>query len=76
VKKSDFTENSFKKCGIIKIMPLFFTLNQKKNMVLLDKTNSIIKKIFSKYVWDFLNNENKVYLTFDDGPHPKLQNGF
>ena len=36
------------------------------------KTNSIIKKIFSKYVWDLPNNENKVYLTFDDGPTPQI----
>lgn len=32
------------------------------------KTNSIVKRIFSKYVWDLPNNENKIYLTFDDGP--------
>ncbi|MFT7334732.1 MAG: peptidoglycan/xylan/chitin deacetylase (PgdA/CDA1 family) [Porticoccaceae bacterium] len=36
------------------------------------KTNSIIKKIFSKYVWDLPNNENKIYLTFDDGPTPLI----
>jgi peptidoglycan/xylan/chitin deacetylase (PgdA/CDA1 family) len=36
------------------------------------KTNSLIKKIFSKYVWDLPNNENKVYLTFDDGPTPQI----
>lgn len=34
------------------------------------KTNSIIKKIFSNYIWDIPNNENKIYLTFDDGPTP------
>jgi len=32
------------------------------------KTHWIIKKLFSNYVWDVPNNENKVYLTFDDGP--------
>lgn len=36
------------------------------------KTNSIIKKLFSRYVWDLPNTENKIYLTFDDGPTPKI----
>lgn len=36
------------------------------------KTNQIIKKLFSNYVWDIPNNENKVYLTFDDGPTPEI----
>lgn len=36
------------------------------------KTNSIFKKIFSNYVWDVPNIENKIYLTFDDGPTPKI----
>jgi peptidoglycan/xylan/chitin deacetylase (PgdA/CDA1 family) len=36
------------------------------------KTNSIIKKIFSKYVWGLPNTENKIYLTFDDGPTPQI----
>ncbi len=36
------------------------------------KTNSIIKKIFRNYVWDIANDENKIYLTFDDGPTPKI----
>jgi len=31
-----------------------------------------IKKLFSNYVWDIPNNENKVYLTFDDGPTPEI----
>lgn len=34
------------------------------------KTNQIIKKFFGKYVWDIPNTENKVFLTFDDGPTP------
>lgn len=34
------------------------------------KTNWLIKKLFSNYVWDIPNHENKVYLTFDDGPTP------
>ena len=36
------------------------------------KTHYLIKVIFSKYVWDVINNENKVFLTFDDGPTPDI----
>jgi peptidoglycan/xylan/chitin deacetylase (PgdA/CDA1 family) len=36
------------------------------------KTNALIKKIFSNYVWDVSNTENKIYLTFDDGPIPEI----
>ena len=36
------------------------------------KTNALIKKIFSNYVWDVSNIENKIYLTFDDGPTPEI----
>nr|WP_315149484.1 polysaccharide deacetylase family protein [uncultured Flavobacterium sp.] len=36
------------------------------------KTNTFIKKIFSNYVWDVHNTENKIYLTFDDGPTPDV----
>ena len=36
------------------------------------KTHWLIKKLFSNYVWDIPNNENKVYLTFDDGPTPEI----
>jgi peptidoglycan-N-acetylglucosamine deacetylase len=36
------------------------------------KTNTFIKKIFSNYVWDIPNRENKIYLTFDDGPTPDV----
>lgn len=32
------------------------------------KIHWIFKKLFSNYVWDIPNSENKVYLTFDDGP--------
>lgn len=35
------------------------------------KTNQIIKQIFSNFIWDIPNAENKVYLTFDDGPIPE-----
>lgn len=36
------------------------------------KTNKLIKKIFSNYIWDIPNRENKIYLTFDDGPTPEI----
>lgn len=36
------------------------------------KTHSIIKKILSSYIWDIPNDENKIYLTFDDGPTPEV----
>ena len=36
------------------------------------KTNFIVKKVFSNYIWDIPNNEKKVYLTFDDGPTPEI----
>ncbi len=36
------------------------------------KTNRFIKIIFPNYIWDIRNDENKVYLTFDDGPTPKI----
>ena len=36
------------------------------------KTSYFIKKIFSNYVWDIPNHENKVFLTFDDGPTPEI----
>lgn len=32
----------------------------------------IIKKLFSSIVWELPNRENKIYLTFDDGPHPEI----
>ncbi len=36
------------------------------------KTNRFVKWIFPNYVWDIPNNENKVFLTFDDGPTPEI----
>ncbi len=36
------------------------------------KTHWFVKKMFSNFVWDIPNNENKVYLTFDDGPTPEI----
>lgn len=36
------------------------------------KTNRYVKWIFPNYVWDIPNKEKKVFLTFDDGPTPKI----
>lgn len=36
------------------------------------KTNRFIKWIFPNYIWDIKNSENKIYLTFDDGPIPEV----
>ena len=36
------------------------------------KTSYWIKKVFPNYVWDMPNRDNKVYLTFDDGPTPEI----
>jgi len=36
------------------------------------KTPSIVRKIFFKRTWGFSLNNNEVYLTFDDGPHPDI----
>lgn len=36
------------------------------------KTNYFVKRIFPNYVWDIPNNQNKVFLTFDDGPTPEI----
>jgi peptidoglycan/xylan/chitin deacetylase (PgdA/CDA1 family) len=36
------------------------------------KTPWIVKKIFPKYVWSMPADNNAVYLTFDDGPHPQI----
>lgn len=34
------------------------------------KTPFWIKKIFNKYIWDVATEKNKLFLSFDDGPHP------
>jgi peptidoglycan-N-acetylglucosamine deacetylase len=39
---------------------------------MVSKVPKIIKKIFFNQVWDIPNNENKIYLTFDDGPTPEV----
>jgi peptidoglycan/xylan/chitin deacetylase (PgdA/CDA1 family) len=36
------------------------------------KTNRFIKTIFPNYIWDIPNTDNKIYLTFDDGPTPEI----
>ena len=36
------------------------------------KVPKIIKKIFYNQVWDIPNSENKIFLTFDDGPTPEV----
>lgn len=36
------------------------------------KTNYFVKSIFPNYIWDIPNDENKVFLTFDDGPTPEI----
>jgi peptidoglycan/xylan/chitin deacetylase (PgdA/CDA1 family) len=36
------------------------------------KTNKWIKKVFNNLLWDIPNSENKIYLTFDDGPIPEV----
>ena len=36
------------------------------------RTPYIIKKLFPELIWDLPNRENKIYLTFDDGPHPEI----
>jgi len=36
------------------------------------KTPWLAKKIFSSYIWSLPANDNEVYLTFDDGPHPTI----
>src|SRR5215212_1281149 len=36
------------------------------------KTPWFVKRLFSSYVWNFSRDENAVYLSFDDGPHPQI----
>lgn len=36
------------------------------------KTPWIVKKFFPNYFWSLPANDNAVYLTFDDGPHPTI----
>ena len=36
------------------------------------KTNKLIKWLFNNQIWSLPNKENKIYLTFDDGPTPEV----
>jgi peptidoglycan/xylan/chitin deacetylase (PgdA/CDA1 family) len=36
------------------------------------KTPGIIKRLFNNQIWDIPNTENKIYLTFDDGPTSEI----
>jgi len=36
------------------------------------KPPSILKKLFSDLVWDIQTSNKEIYLTFDDGPNPKI----
>lgn len=36
------------------------------------KTPWIVKRMFSKLIWDIPNDQKNVYLTFDDGPTPMI----
>lgn len=36
------------------------------------KTNGIVKRLFFNQIWDIPNTDQKVYLTFDDGPTPEI----
>ena len=40
-------------------------------MFYLKKAPSILKKIYPSCTWDIKTEENILYLTFDDGPHPE-----
>ncbi|WP_040279232.1 polysaccharide deacetylase family protein [Psychroserpens damuponensis] len=38
------------------------------------KTPVVAKKIFPSYIWDIAPTHKELYLTFDDGPTPKITN--
>lgn len=38
----------------------------------LTKTPAFIKKIFPQLTWEYPEGGKKIYLTFDDGPHPEI----
>ncbi len=41
-------------------------------MLRMFKTNRFLKFLFPKYIWELPNSEEKIYLTFDDGPIPEV----
>ena len=36
------------------------------------KTPWLLRQLYSSLIWHLPNEENKIYLTFDDGPHPTI----
>ena len=36
------------------------------------KSPSILKKLFPDLIWEIKTTKKEIYLTFDDGPHPKI----
>ena len=38
------------------------------------KTPNIVKALYAQLIWEIPNEENKIYLTFDDGPTPQVTN--
>jgi peptidoglycan/xylan/chitin deacetylase (PgdA/CDA1 family) len=38
----------------------------------LTKTPTLIQKIYKNYTWRFFTDKKEIYLTFDDGPTPKI----
>lgn len=51
-------------------MSLTSTLLSLLSMKYLIKTPWILKKIYPGYLWSIETKEKKLFLTFDDGPHP------
>ncbi len=39
-------------------------------MFYLVKTPWFLKKMYPSCIWDIPSEEKKIYITFDDGPHP------
>ena len=35
-------------------------------------TPKFIQRLFPSLIWELPNDANKIYLTFDDGPHPRI----
>lgn len=42
------------------------------NRIFLIQPSKLIKKFYSKAIWNFNRTEKNIYLTFDDGPVPNL----
>ena len=40
----------------------------------LAKSPAIIKKYYPRLIWDIPNDQNKIFLSFDDGPIPEITN--